>query len=408
VIDTIVESRWFRRRDGERPSLEVSDEFRFPDGGGLRIVEASWPTGRPERYAVLSSDAATGSERAADSVGLLRWAARGRPLHGQRGRLRPVGTQSWIALPPPERGRALDADQSNTNHVVDERILVKWLRHLVPGPHPEAEMTTALAAAGFEGVPRSGGAVEYRAGRDEPATVALIAEFVPEAQSAWEILDRQLDAGEVEQAERTVAEAARTLARMHAAAAEAFGWGSAARATCVAEARAELEARAARVSETRAETLPPVAVPPGPERMALTRVHGDVHLAQFLLVGERCLMIDFEGDPVVAQEERRRRASPLYDLACLRWSISLALHWRGTRGDSVPPDAAARLRERALEAYMSAAPARVRLPAPLLFPWLHLFELVKASRELVYARTYLPSWEEVAARGLEELRRSAS
>ncbi|HYA44971.1 MAG TPA: hypothetical protein VED59_05140, partial [Acidimicrobiales bacterium] len=48
--------------------------------------------------------------------------------------------------------RPVRVEQSNTSLVYDDRLILKVFRRVHPGPNPEAEVTTALVAAGFEHV----------------------------------------------------------------------------------------------------------------------------------------------------------------------------------------------------------------------------------------------------------------
>ena len=56
----------------------------------------------------------------------------------------------------------------------------------------------------------------------------------------------------------------------------------------------------------------------------LQRVHGDLHVGQFLRSGETLVVVDWEGRPSLTLEERRRPRPALHDLASLRLSLAHA------------------------------------------------------------------------------------
>ena len=72
------------------------------------------------------------------------------------------------------------------------------------------------------------------------------------------------------------------------------------------------------------ERLQAVAtLPPGMTRI---RCHGDYHLGQLLWCEQNFVILDFEGEPMRPLAERRRKQSPLKDIAGMLRSLSYAAY----------------------------------------------------------------------------------
>ena len=82
------------------------------------------------------------------------------------------------------------------------------------------------------------------------------------------------------------------------------------------------------------------------------RHHGDYHLGQVLLANNDFLIIDFEGEPARPLPERRRKRSPLRDVAGMLRSFAYAASAvRILRGGDPPAGWEQRAREEFLEGY---------------------------------------------------------
>jgi len=127
---------------------------------------------------------------------------------------------------------------------------------------------------------------------------------------------------------------------------------------------------------------------------AAIRAHGDLHLGQALL-GEdgRWMLLDFEGEPARSLRERRRKRSPLRDVAALLGSISYAAAASRLDGVAVPEGWETAAREAVLGAYLERVD-RALLPTgdDATATLLALFELEKAVYELRYEMNNRLDW----------------
>jgi maltose alpha-D-glucosyltransferase/alpha-amylase len=142
------------------------------------------------------------------------------------------------------------------------------------------------------------------------------------------------------------------------------------------------------------------------------RHHGDFHLGQMLIAKDDVFIIDFEGEPQRSVEERRRKASPVRDVAGLIRSIDYSATAAIDRMGQVPAEELARLRpalddwrDAATRAFLGAyrdtagdhrlLPANAEHAARLL----RFFLLEKALYEIEYELANRPDWLHVPLAG---------
>jgi maltose alpha-D-glucosyltransferase/alpha-amylase len=352
------------------------------------------------------------------------------------------------------------AEQSNSSLIVGRRGVVKLLRRLSPGVHPEVEMTRTLTERGFANTAHLLGEVSHVSANGEHHTLMVVQRFIYNQGDGWtwtlERLKRRLDEdaltdramGDREVSPTSTAESevsfeayesfARTLGRrladMHAVLAQpsddpAF----APEPTCPDDAMAIAEAVQAQFAAAlealrqAAPSLPPeisdlvaqlveqahnlspriVALGSAAVGSQRTRIHGDLHLGQVLIASGDVMIIDFEGEPAKPLEQRRAKQLPLRDLAGMLRSFDYAAAMVGRDLPTSAPAALAkaqagleRFRTLSAEAFLAGyAEGGGQIDVPLL----DLLQLEKASYEVVYEAANRPGWLEVPLRGLVAL-----
>ena len=80
----------------------------------------------------------------------------------------------------------MKGEQSNTCVAYGEIFILKLIRRLDAGVNPDLEIGRFLTNKGFGHTPHVAGAVEYGNARDEPMTLAILQDFVPNQGNAWE------------------------------------------------------------------------------------------------------------------------------------------------------------------------------------------------------------------------------
>jgi predicted trehalose synthase len=312
------------------------------------------------------------------------------------------------------QARPMGAEQSNTSIVFGDEHVLKLYRRLEAGPNPELEVLRALAAAGFANAPRLEGALTTEGPPLETALASVIG-LVPAAGGGWELTlesfrddpswlpERAWRLGEV-------------TAGLHAALAASDDDPHFAPEEPSAEALALLAAEIEEEIATTFASLPAddalgavahraedlrdlvqelAAV--GPAGLAI-RTHGDYHLGQVLWADGDWVLLDFEGEPARSLPERRRKRSPLRDVAGMLRSFAYAASAAG-----VEPGWEQRARGEFLDGYLGAIDQRVIPSGDALDRVLAIFELEKAIYELGYELDNRPDWVHIPVAGIQRL-----
>ena len=259
-------------------------------------------------------------------------------------------------------------EQSNSTVLVGEDIMLKLLRHIVPGEHPEVEMTRRLTQAGYGNASVLLGEVLRINADGTPHTLALVHRRIHNQGDAWswtqEFLKRSLEsaaltgessedyAEELAPYEAVASVMGRRLAQMHAVLASpvddpafspqavdaeaAAQWGhaikdmlDAALAACKEHPQGLDEAGLALLATLKSDCETIKAAIDERVKAAVgllrIRIHGDLHLGQILIAQGDVHFIDFEGEPVRSMEERRAKSYPWRDLAGVLRSFDYAV-----------------------------------------------------------------------------------
>jgi maltose alpha-D-glucosyltransferase/alpha-amylase len=328
------------------------------------------------------TDATTDPEFALCVVEAMR---AGRELKGERGTLRFTGTAQLADMPDValDAVARLGAEQSNSTIALADHMALKIYRRLQPGVHPELEVGRFLTeVAGYANTPALLGAVEHIGPDGGASALAILQRFVRNQGDAWtlsvDVLKRELDSlaltpdsdmpplAEIFAIYRKYAKTlGKRTAELHRAfatptddpafAAEPLNADDMRAAADDARAMAErafaaigriapqasdaardaIEALQAR-RDACFDLIEALAVPP--EGALKTRIHGDYHLGQVLIVQDDVMIVDFEGEPARSVDERRQKASPLRDVAGMLRSFAYA-------ADTVTRDYAQRMAE---------------------------------------------------------------
>jgi trehalose synthase-fused probable maltokinase len=436
LIEYITRQRWYGAKSRTVSHCEPLDTVTIRQAEPqltLALVELRYDTGAHDLYQlVLSDDGGEAFDGLAEDPSLARELVSamraGLTVQGEEGAAEFRPAEDFSALGR-ELGaaRLVSSEQSNSSVVFDDALILKVFRHLEPGINPELEVLRFLSEQGFRNIPALGGWYGYSGG-PLTATLGLLQEYVAGAVGGWE-----LALGEVSSApERFLDRLARlgeVTAQMHTA------LGSDPNDPAFAPEEPSVESLGlltATVDEEIARVF--LSLPEDDERLApilgrgeevreqlrllthagssgrVIRTHGDYHLGQTLMTRNDWVILDFEGEPGRTLVERRRKRSPLRDVAGMLRSFAYAATAAElTRDAQVPHDWEERARERFLESYLDTVDQAL-LPSgdAAIDRLLAVFELEKAVYELQYELDNRPDWVGIPVAGIERLMQQAA
>jgi trehalose synthase-fused probable maltokinase len=318
--------------------------------------------------------------------------------------------------------RPMGAEQSNSSVVLDERLVLKAYRRLGAGPNPELEILRFLTERDFPHIAALRGWYTH-SGRLIDATLGIVQEFLVGATDGWDLALADLG----EDPARFIARA-RALGEVTGRLHTVLGSENQDPAFSPEETSAEaLGLLTATVDEEIESVF--VGLPDGDELSpirgrgeevreklrTLTNVgsagrvirhHGDFHLGQVMHTDDGgWTVLDFEGEPARTLVERRRKRSPLRDVAGMLRSFAYAasaselLH-----GAGAPAGWEDEVRAAYLDGYLHETDTSLLPPGRAAVErLLAVFELEKAVYELRYELDNRPDWVKIPVAGIARL-----
>ena len=425
LIDYVTEQRWYGSKSRTVSHSQVLETVTLRESGpeyALALVEIRFDTGAHEIYQLLLAcddgklelDGLQDPALARELVHAIRG---GLTIQGQEG-LVEFRTVTGFAGLGREMidARSVGAEQSNTSIVFDDELILKAFRRLEPGINPELEMLRFLTEHGFANIAALGGWYAYSGG-PTAATLGILQEFVQGGRDGWELgleevehapdefLSRLRRLGEVTGEMHTVlgSEPNDSAFCPETPSVEALG-------LLTATVDEEIE-RVFLVLPDDNEQLAPIVGRGEEVREQLRmlthagspgkaiRTHGDYHLGQTMWAGDDWVILDFEGEPARSLTERRRKRSPLRDVAgMLRSFAYLAIASGGAHEWEEQARAAF------LDGYLATVDSTL-LPSghAAIDRMLAVYELEKAVYELRYELDNRPEWVSIPVAGILRL-----
>jgi trehalose synthase-fused probable maltokinase len=423
LIDFVTSQRWFGSKTRDVTHSAVVDRATLREEDPrleLLLVETRFDTGTHETYQLLAGDehqldSLADPRQVRELVHLMRTNTK---VPAGEGIVEFAAIEAFAGTGHELRdARPVGAEQSNTSIVFDEELILKVFRRLEAGINPELELLRFLTEHGFENIAQLAGWYAY-AGRQMDATLGILQEFVA-GEDGWDraLATMESDAVRFLDSLRRLGE---VTGSMHAVlgsdsddpafspeetSAESLGLLT---ATVDEEIESifmdlpdddpELEPIRGRGEEVR-ERLRMLTNLGGAGRVI--RHHGDFHLGQTLWANDDWIVLDFEGEPARSLPERRRKRSPLRDVAGMLRSFAYAASASPLLRGIEPPAAwEERARAEFLDGYRHTVDQHLVPSGASMDKLLKVFELEKAVYELRYELNNRPDWVKIPVAGI--------
>jgi trehalose synthase-fused probable maltokinase len=428
LSEWVPQQRWFASKTRDVAEIRLADVLSLCDEPSMAIglVEVRFQAGTHELYQVLLG--AEGDSVALDALTSPKHAAViARRLAEQAVCASDVGSVNFfweLSETPadPPSVRPMGFEQSNSTIVLDDHYALKAFRRLEPGKNPELEMLRFLSAREYGNIATLAGWYELR-GDTLSTTLGIAQAYIADGRDGWELALDELGS-DPDRFLTRLEELGGVIGHMHALlgsdptdpdfAPEPSSPEGMALLTATIDEDIEriflrlpddltaVDGVRGRGEEIRDRLQMMSNVGAGGR---LIRHHGDLHLGQTLRTPQRWVILDFEGEPARPLTERRRKRSPLRDVAgMLRSFAYVSSASELQRGNRVPDDWEDRARQAFLDGYLSRVEMNLLPPGDVaIASVLGIYELEKAVYELRYELDNRPDWVKIPVAGIERI-----